>query len=498
MNYRSFFAKPLSKYLISKTIRNQQQPVECQQKVFQYLVNTAQQTRFGKDHHFNSIKTFSDFQKVVPVKDYEGIKPYIEQIIKGEKNVLWPGLPVYFAKTSGTTSGSKFIPITKASIPNHINTARNALMSYVYYTGKAKFLDGNMMFLSGSPVLNNKGVIPTGRLSGIVNHHIPNVLKTNQLPSWETNCIEDWESKVQEIVKETCSSDLRLISGIPPWVQMYLDKIVAYTGKPVNEVFPNLQLFVHGGVNYKPYKNKLEATFNKPVDTIETFPASEGFFAYQEHPDVEGLLLNINAGIFFEFIPLEEFYNENPTRLTVADIELNKNYALIISSNAGLWAYNIGDTVKFVSKNPLRLVVSGRVKHFISAFGEHVIGEEVDKAISIAAKEFKVTINEFTVAPMVNPANELPYHQWCIEFETLPASLEKFALTIDEYLQQQNSYYKDLIVGKVLQPLKITVIKKDGFNKYMESIGKLGGQNKLPRLTNNRQLMEALLKITKH
>jgi len=495
MNYRSFLAKPLAKYLILKTIKDHINPVDCQQTIFEHLINTAKNTQFGKDHYFNKIKTIADFRKAVPVKDYENIKPYVEQIFKGKQNVLWPGLPVYFAKTSGTTSGSKFIPITKASIPNHINTARNALMSYVYYTGKANFLDGNMMFLSGSPILDNGSLIPTGRLSGIVNHHIPKVLKTNQLPSWATNCIENWDDKVQKIVEETRNSDLRLISGIPPWVQMYLDKINEQTGKPINEVFPNLQLFVHGGVNYRPYKNKLETSFNKAMDTIETFPASEGFFAYQDKQDEDGLLLNINSGIFFEFIPLDEFYNDNPTRLSVADVELNINYALVISSNAGLWAYSIGDTVKFVNKKPLRLVVSGRVKHFISAFGEHVIGEEVDRAISLAAKQFKATINEFTVAPMVNPVNELPYHEWCIEFETEPEYLKKFALCIDEQLQQQNSYYKDLIVGKVLQPLKITLIKKGGFNQYMESIGKLGGQNKLPRLTNNRKLVDVLLNL---
>lgn len=495
MNYRSFFAKPLANYLISKTIRDHKNPIACQQKIFKYLINTAKETQFGKDHHFEKIKTIVDFQKAVPVKDYENIKPYIDQIIGGTKSVLWPGVPIYFAKTSGTTSGSKFIPITKASIVNHINTARNALMSYVYYTKNAHFLDGNMMFLSGSPILDNSNLIPTGRLSGIVNHHIPNVLKTNQLPSWETNCIEDWESKVEKIVQETSHRDLRLISGIPPWVQMYLDKINEHTGKSINEVFPNLELFVHGGVNFTPYKKKLETSFNKPIDSLETFPASEGFFAYQEKPAMEGLLLNINSGIFFEFIPLEEFYNENPTRLTVANVELDKNYALVISNNAGLWAYSIGDTVKFVHKNPLRLVVSGRVKHFISAFGEHVIGQEVDKAICEAAKQFNTIINEFTVAPMVNPVNELPYHEWCIEFQKPPDLMEKFALCIDEKLQQQNAYYKDLIVGKVLQPLKINSIQKGGFNRYMESIGKLGGQNKLPRLTNNRKLVEALLRL---
>lgn len=493
MGYRSFFVKPIICYLKAKDEKLYRHPNKIQKQVFQSLIGGAVKTQFGKDHQFNKIQSIQDFQKAVPIRDYEDFKPYINKILKGEEDVLWKGLPEYFAKTSGTTSGAKYIPITKASIPNHIKTARNVLFSYIAHTGKAAFLDGYLMFLSGSPVLDNTSIIPTGRLSGIVNHHIPNVLKTNQLPSWETNCEEDWETKVSKIVEETVGKDLRLISGIPPWVQMYLDKVMNYTQQPINEVFPNLQLFIHGGVNYLPYQNKLEATFNKPIDTLETFPASEGFFAFQQHPDDAGLLLNINSGIFFEFVPLEEFYNDKPTRLTVEQVELDKNYALIISSNAGLWAYSIGDTVKFISKNPLRLIVSGRVKHFISAFGEHVIGEEVERALSYAAKNYQLKINEFTVAPQVETNNELPYHEWFIEFDEAPVYLTDFALSIDEQLQQQNSYYKDLIKSKILQPLKITVIPRGGFAKYMKSIGKLGGQNKVPRLSNNRDLVEQLI-----
>ncbi len=493
MGFRSFFAKPLARYVISSASKQHVNPFQTQERVFQYLIKNGTDTQFGKDHCFDKIQSIQDYQKAVPIRDYEGIKAYINKILKGENDVLWKGMPAYFAKTSGTTSGAKYIPITKASIPNHINTARNALFSYIAHTGKAAFLDGNMMFLSGSPVLDYSDIIPTGRLSGIVNHHIPAILKTNQLPNWQTNCEEDWETKVHKIVQETLSKDLRLISGIPPWVQMYLDKVIEQTQKTIDEVFPNLQLFIHGGVNYLPYQNKLEATFNKPVDTLETFPASEGFFAFQQQPGEEGLLLNINSGIFYEFVPLEEFYSNQPTRLTVQEVELHKNYALIISSNAGLWSYSIGDTVKFITKNPLRLIVSGRVKHFISAFGEHVIGEEVERAISDASKQYNLKINEFTLAPQVEVKTGLPYHEWFIEFEQVPESLSQFALYIDEQLQQQNSYYKDLIIGKVLQTLKITVVPKGGFAKYMQSIGKLGGQNKVPRLSNDRKLVKQLM-----
>ncbi len=466
--------------------------VADQQNIFQQLLKVGSRTAFGKDHKLAEVKTYDEYKAAVPIRDYEAFKPYIEQIKAGQQNVLWKGKPMYFAKTSGTTSGVKYIPISKDSIHNHIDTARNALLCYMAESGNTAFADGRMIFLSGSPVLERVGGIPTGRLSGIVNHFIPGYLRGNQLPSYETNCIEDWEEKLGKIVAETFDKDMTLISGIPPWMQMYFDWLSEKSGKKIKELFPNLQVLVHGGVNFEPYKAKLFESLGGPIDTIETFPASEGFFAFQDTLDNEGLLLNTNSGIFFEFIPAGEVFNDNPTRLSLADVKVGENYALIINSNAGLWGYNIGDTVRFVSTDPYRIVVTGRIKHYISAFGEHVIGEEVEHAILQAATAHHARIVEFTVAPMIQTTGELPYHEWFVSFEETPADLATFSKAVDDNLRKKNIYYDDLIKGNILQPLKIRPMQSHAFIEYMKSIGKLGGQNKVPRLSNDRTLADAL------
>ncbi len=466
--------------------------VADQQSLFQQLIKTALKTEFGKDHDFANIKSHEDFVKRVPLRDYEAFKPYIEKIKEGKHNILWKGQPIYFAKTSGTTSGVKYIPITKESIPNHINTARNALLCYMAETGNTKFADGKLIFLSGSPELERVGGIPTGRLSGIVNHHVPKYLRSNQLPSFTTNCIEEWEEKLDKIVEETIRQDMTLISGIPPWMQMYFDRLIEKSGKKVGELFPHFSVMVQGGVNFEPYKAKLYESIGRPVDCIELFPASEGFFAFQDSQKEPGLLLNTNSGIFFEFVPAAEIFNENPIRLTLRDVKVGENYALIISSNAGLWGYNIGDTVKFVSTNPYRLVVTGRTKHFISAFGEHVIGEEVEASLLQAANEEHIHITEFTVAPRISTDAGKSFHEWFIEFENKPEDIAAFARKIDDNLRNRNVYYDDLIAGNILQRLKISPIQKNGFIDYMKSIGKLGGQNKVPRLSNDRTIADGL------
>lgn len=463
-----------------------------QEAILQHLLKTGRQTIFGKDHRFAEVDNHGAFTQAVPIRDYELLKPYIEQVKEGKHNVLWKGRPIYFAKTSGTTSGMKYIPITRDSIPNHMNTARNALLTYIAETGNNKFADGKMIFLSGSPELERVGDIPFGRLSGIVNHHIPRYLRTNQLPSYATNCIEDWETKLDKIVQETIGQNMTLISGIPPWMQMYFDRIMEKTGKKVGEAFPNFSVMVQGGVNFEPYKKKLYESIGRNIDCIEVFPASEGFFAFQDSQKEKGLLLNTNSGIYYEFIPASEIFNENPTRLSLKDVQVGENYALVISSNAGLWAYNIGDTVKFVSTDPYRLVVSGRIKHFISAFGEHIIGEEVDKAMLETAAQTGARITEFTVAPMVEQGEGKSYHEWLVEFEEEPEDLERFVQTLDQQMRIQNVYYDDLIKGSILQPLRLNMLRKNAFIDYMKSVGKLGGQNKVPRLGNDRKLADAL------
>lgn len=493
MSLLSYLSKIVAQYTAKKITKWSNNPIETQQKVFNQLIEVGSNTVFGKEHHFNEIKNYEDFKSRVPIRDYEGHRAYIDRVIAGEQNVLWKGRPIYFCKTSGTTSGTKFIPITKESISNHINGARNALLMYVDATGNSSFLNGKLIFLSGSPVLSQMGGIPLGRLSGIVNHHVPKYLRRNQMPSYKTNCIEDWEQKVKKIAKETINEDMTLISGIPSWVQMYFEVLQGKAkGKQIKDIFPNFSLFVFGGVNYEPYRSRFEKLIGKQVDTIELFPASEGFFAFQDKQPSQGLLLILNDGIFYEFIPRDEFFNENPTRISLKDVKLDVNYVLIISMNAGLWGYNIGDTVKFVSISPYRVIVTGRIKHFTSAFGEHVIAEEVEAAIKEAALGENIEVIEFTVAPQVNPEKGLPRHEWYIEFNLKPSDKERFKGKIDKALQKRNIYYKDLIVGNVLQQLSIKSLKKNAFVSYMKSQGKLGGQNKVPRLSNDRIIADAL------
>jgi hypothetical protein len=492
---KSALAKPFAKTVKKSVLKWANNPIETQEKVFQHLISEAAQTQFGKDHDFISINTHEDFVKRVPVRDYEDLKVYVERVVAGEENILWKGKPLYFAKTSGTTSGSKYIPITKESMPTHVESARNAILMYIAETGNSKFVDGKMIFLQGSPIMEEKNGIQLGRLSGIVAHYVPKYLQKNRMPSWETNCIEDWETKVNAIVDETLPQNMTVISGIPSWVQMYFEKIQEKTNKKVGDVFKNFNLFIFGGVNYEPYRAKFEHLIGRKVDSIELYPASEGFFAYQDSQNDKGMLLQLNSGIFYEFIKADEFYTENPKRLTVKDVEVGVNYVMIISTTAGLWAYNIGDTIQFTSTKPYKVIVSGRIKHFISAFGEHVIGKEVEQAMQDALMHSDAQISEFTVAPQINPESGLPFHEWFVEFENEPSQIEDLAKHIDASLQEQNTYYFDLIKGKVLQPLKITAIKKNGFQEYMKSIGKLGGQNKLPRLSNDRKIADALIEL---
>lgn len=493
MKIKSFLARPYASMVHSRVRKGMATAVADQQAVLQYLLKNGSRTLFGKEHGMQQVKTYEDFAKAVPIRDYEAFVPYINKIKEGEQNVLWKGRPIYFAKTSGTTSGVKYIPISKESISNHINGARDALLCYMAESGNTSFADGKMIFLSGSPELERVGGVPTGRLSGIVNHFIPRYLRGNQLPSYETNCIEDWEVKLDKIVQETMNENMTLISGIPPWMQMYFEWLSARNeGKKIKELFPKLQVIVHGGVNFEPYKARLLDSLGGAVDMIETFPASEGFFAFQDVIGGEGLLLNTNAGIFYEFIPASEIHHENPTRLSLGQVKVGENYALIVSTDAGLWGYSIGDTVRFVSTDPYRLVVTGRIKHFISAFGEHVIGEEVEYAMMNASKDHGVQITEFTIAPAIQVAAGLPYHEWFVEFETMPADMAAFATTVNNYLRTKNIYYEDLMAGGILQPLKISVMQKNAFIEYMKSIGKLGGQNKVPRLGNDRKIADAL------
>ncbi|MDR9486719.1 GH3 auxin-responsive promoter family protein [Salibacter sp.] len=493
MGLKGTLSKPYAHIISSALKSDAKRGVDLQLKIMRNLVTRARKTAFGSDHDFANIETHSDFKNRVPIRDYEAHRPYIDRIIKGEKDVLWPGMPAYFCKTSGTTSGAKFIPLTKDSVPYHVNAAKNALLSYIAETGNSSFLDGKMIFLQGSPELDKVGDIPLGRLSGITAHWVPNYLQKNRMPSWETNCIDDWETKVDKVIEETRVEDMRLISGIPSWVQMYFEQLLEKTAaNNVKEVFPNFSLFVYGGLNYAPYKPVFDKLIGESIDSVETYPASEGFIAFQDSQLEPGLRLNVNAGMFFEFIPADQFFEENPPRYHLGEVELNKNYAIILSTNAGLWGYNIGDTVKFVSLDPYKIVVTGRIKHFISAFGEHVIAEEVESSLKEVIHHFDAQVKEFHLAPQINPEDGLPYHEWFFEFDDEPHNLDAFRLKLDKALQDRNPYYKDLIQGNILRPLVISRVVKGGFNNVMKQRGKLGGQNKIPRLADDRVLAEMM------
>lgn len=491
---KALAAKLFAAWVHKKNQKWIQNPLVAQEKTFRYLLQKAQNTQFGKDHHFDRIESYKDFAQSVPIADYEALRPYIEQIKDGKKDVLWPGLPLYFAKTSGTTSGVKYIPITKESMPTHIRAARDALLNYIHQTQKADFVNGKQIFLQGSPILKKENGIAIGRLSGIVAHYVPSYLQQNRMPTWETNCIEDWETKVQAIIAETLNEKMTLIAGIPSWVQMYFEQLVQQTGHAVGTQFPKFSLFVYGGVNFEPYRPVFKKLMGKTVDSVELFPASEGFFAYQDQQGKPDLLLLLNNDIFYEFVEAKAFEDKAPKRYTLAEVKTNVNYVMLISTSAGLWGYNLGDTVMFTSLAPYRLRVTGRLSHFISAFGEHVIGSEVEQSLEEALKKCveKPLVSEFTVAPQISPKEGLPYHEWFIEFEKQPADLATLAAHIDAAMQEKNIYYKDLITGKVLRPLVITPITKEGFRNYMKSVGKLGGQNKVPRVSNDRKIAIAL------
>jgi len=469
-------------------------PYKAQLNTLALLLQKGQKTTFGRDHNFHKITDLKTFQAAIPIRDYEGLRPYLDRVLEGEKDVLWPGRPKYYAKSSGTTSGAKYIPITADSMPQHIRAAREALLNYIHTTKNTSLLKGKHIFLQGSPKMEDKNGVALGRLSGIVAHYVPAYLQKNRLPSWETNCIEDWETKVDAIVEETRHQNMTLIGGIPSWVQMYFERLNAVSGQQIGSLFPNFSLFVYGGVNFEPYRAIFKKLIGRSTDSLEFYPASEGFFAYQTDQSDPGLLLLLDHGIYYEFVKADAFFDPEPIVHRLEDVELGIHYVMIISTTAGLWRYNIGDTIQFTSKAPFKVVVSGRIKHFISAFGEHVIVSEVEQAIQQAIETEKepVLIREFTVAPQVNPSKGLPFHEWYIEFESPPNDLDSFALKVDQAMQNKNIYYADLIVGKVLQPLKIRLVQKKGFNAYMKQEGKLGGQNKVPRVSDNRKIADVL------
>ncbi len=496
MALKSLLAKPFAALDAARIRRWSARPFASQRAVFEQLLKGVRQTSFGREHRLDQVSEPVGFRQAIPLRDYEQLKPWIERIKSGESDVLWPGKPAYFAKTSGTTSGTKYIPLTADSIPNHIGTARGLLSSYIHSSGRSAFVNGKMIFLQGSPVLSQTGGIATGRLSGLVYHHVPGYLLRNRMPSYETNCIEDWERKIDAICRETLKERMTLISGIPPWLIMYFERLLELgKASTIKELFPDLSLLIHGGVNFRPYSNRLNELIGGQVDVLETYPASEGFIAFQDRLDAEGLLLNLASGIWFEFIPMDRYNEPDPPRLGIEDVQMGVQYALIINNNAGLWGYRLGDTIRFTSLEPYRIVVSGRTAHFISAFGEHVIAEEVEGAMEAMRQACGLDVVEFTVAPRMGDGQRMPRHEWFVEFKTQPdqETLKEAGDLLDKALRERNSYYDDLVKGRILDTLAIYPVREGGFRDYQRSAGKLGGQNKVARLANHRDIADALL-----
>jgi len=457
--------------------------------MLKWLTKTAAETEFGKAHDFRAIQTPQDFQARVPLRSYESFRPYVERALKGQPDVLWPGQPLYFCESSGTTSGTKYIPITKHSIAKQVQGARDALLCYIEASRRPQFLAGKMAFVSGTPVLRqNDAGMKIGRLSGLVNHYVPNYLQRNRVPTMATNSIPDWAEKVRSIVREAKAEDLRLISGIPPWVQMLLEEAQERTRKRPAELWPNLQVYVHGGVDFRPYEAIMHQAVGRKLDFVETYPASEGFIAFQDNFREDGLLLLLDSGLFYEFVPLEDYGKPDARRLTLDQVEVGPNYAILLSTSAGLYGYEIGDTVRFTSLNPFKLRVSGRTGHFISAFGEHVIQDEVNTAMLEALETAGGEVNEFTVAPFIREDGS--YHEWFVEFTRLPSDLPAFQRALDTAMRRQNIYYEHLRGGGMLNEAAVRPVNMNASRRYMESIGKLGGQNKFPRLKNNRDIAD--------
>jgi len=492
MALSSFILKILAQKQYKKSSLMQASAIKDQSVVLKTILKRGARSLFARDLNLSKKTTYHKFKQNTPITDYEYIKPYVRKISEGKKNVLTQGAPAYFAITSGTTSGTKYIPLTKEMMSFQTQAIKELLLLYAYQANSYIISNVGMMFIQGSPELKYFNQIPYAKLSGIAARHIPFFLKKNRYPSMKTNCISNWSEKISKIVEETHNKDMSIIGGIPPWVLTYFESLLNYTNKKnVLDVFPNLKLYIHGGTCFDSYRDSF-LNFCGNIDTLEVYPASEGFFAYQNILQEQGLLLLTNHGVFYEFIKLEDYKKGGRGRICLEDVVKDVDYVMIVSTIAGLWAYNTGDTVRFVSTKPYKILFSGRESQFCSAFGEHVIEKEVQLALKKTIELVGGSVAEFSVCPCVLERPKLSHHIWFVEFIKKPSNLNLFTKTLNEELENQNIYYKDLIVSGVIGPLKVFCVKKGGFNEYMKSIGKFGGQNKCPHLSNDTKIGDFL------
>lgn len=478
-------------------------PIEIQNEVFFSLIHNAKETEWGKAYGYENITSVQDFQKSVPLQSYNDIKPFVERLREGEKNLLWPGEVRWFAKSSGTTSDkSKFIPVTKESLEDcHMRGPKDVFAQYIKNYPDTKILKGKTLTLGGSHRINkSENNSYYGDLSAILIENVPFWADFIRTPSTEIALIEEFEEKIDKIIDTALDQNVTSFSGVPSWYLVLFKKALEKTGKSnILEVWPNMEVFVHGGVNFEPYRKQYKMLFpSEQMHYMETYNASEGFFGIQDSPHSNDMLLMLDYGVFFEFIPMKEFDSENPRVISLKDVELNENYAIVISTNAGLWRYIIGDTVKFTCKFPFKFKITGRTKHFINAFGEEVIIDNAEKAIKIACDHTGAIINEYTAGPIFMGDNQKGAHQWIIEFEKAPADLDFFITTLDNSLKTLNSDYEaKRHKNLALERPHLISAPKGTFYEWMKIRQKVGGQNKIPRLSNDRKYLDELLKLIK-
>jgi hypothetical protein len=475
-------------------------PMNAQREVLQDIVTSAQYTEFGRKYDFSSLYNIKSFKKAVPIHDYNDLKPYIQRIMDGEQNVLWNTPVNWFAKSSGTTSDkSKFIPITDECLEEcHFKAAKDVLSLYYTFNPLSDLLTGKGLVIGGSHTVNQMNEESHfGDLSAVLMQNTPFWGSWMRTPELSIALMDEWESKIEKLAQSTILENVTSISGVPTWTLVLFKRILAITGKQnISEVWPNLELFIHGGVSFVPYREQFEKIIGKTIHYVEIYNASEGFFAAQDDPLADGMLLFPDHGIFMEFMPMEEYGKTDPQTIGLDQVEIGKNYALVISTNSGLWRYLLGDTVQFTSLQPFRIKVSGRVKHFINAFGEELIIENSDCAIAKACEISNMVVVDYTAAPIFFDELENGAHEWLIEFEKNPENLEQFTIALDAALQSLNSDYEAKRYKNIALRLPVVhIVPKDTFNNWLRSKGKLGGQHKIPRLSNDRKILEEILQL---
>lgn len=475
-------------------------PVSAQREVLQNLVTAAQYTVFGKKYNFTRLFTLKDFKKNVPIHEYDDMRPYIVRMMEGEENVLWNTPVTWFAKSSGTTSDkSKFIPISEESLQdNHYQANKDVLSNYYKNFPGSDLLTGKGLVIGGSHQLNKvNDEIQYGDLSAVLMQNTPFWGQWLRTPELSIALMDEWENKIEQLAQITANENVTSLAGVPTWTLILLKRILEIKNATnIREVWPNLELYINGGVSFVPYREQFEKVIGAPINYLEVYNASEGFFAAQEKPDDDGMTLFTEHGIFYEFMPVEEYGKPAPRTVGLRQVILNKNYAIIISTTGGLWRYLVGDTVRFTSINPYRVLVTGRLKHYMNAFGEEVIVDNSDKAIAQASKDTGAVVSDYTAAPLYFTENSNGAHEWLVEFEKDPSSLEAFTVALDEALKETNSDYEAKRYKNIALRLPIVrILPRGSFTKWLRSKGKMGGQHKVPRLSNERKFLEEILSL---